>query len=120
MPSLTFILLVAAIGALALIPTRRLFTAGWRSGSLAAYFGMLFSLGLLIALTRGRVGFLLPILVLVYIAPFVTARDGIRRLRGRTGGGSSEAGGAGTGGADSRPGGIKNVTPPESRRDGPG
>src|SRR5687767_8033385 len=111
MPSLTFILLVAAIGLLVLIPTRRLFTRGWTSGTLAAYFGMVFALGVLIALTRGRVGFLLPILVLAYIAPFVTARDGIRRLRGRTG---SDPGPVGTGGSSTAPGPrVKNVTPRE-------
>jgi hypothetical protein len=96
MPSLTFLILIAVIGALALIPTRRLFTSGWSGGTLAAYFATIFAMGVLIALTRGRVGFLLPILVLAYIAPFVTARDGIRRVRDRMGGG-----------------GLKNVTPPE-------
>ena len=96
MPSLTFLILIAAIGALALIPTRRLFTSGWSGGTLAAYFATIFAMGVLIALTRGRVGFLLPILVLAYIAPFVTARDGIRRVRDRMPGG-----------------GLKNVTPPE-------
>ena len=50
-------------------------------------------MGLLIALTRGRIGFLLPVLVLAYIAPFITARQGIRAVRGRLGAG------------------MKNVTP---------
>ena len=93
MPELTVILLVAAIFGLALLPTRRLFVSGWTSRPLGAYFAAMVGLGLLIALTRGRIGFLLPVLVLAYIAPFITARQGIRALRGRLGAG------------------MKNVTP---------
>lgn len=95
MPELTLILLVAAVFGLALIPTRRLFSSGWTSRPLAAYFAALLGLGLLIALTRGRVGFLVPVLVLAYIAPFITARQGVHALRGRLGGS------------------VKNVTPPD-------
>ncbi len=95
MPELTLILLAAAIFGLALIPTRRLFSSGWKSRPLAVYFGGLLALGLLIALTRGRVGFLLPILVLIYIAPFITARHGLRQIRDRF----------------TPP--VKNVTPPD-------
>lgn len=93
MPELAVILLVAAIFGLALLPTRRLFVSGWTTRPLAAYFAALFGLGLLLALTRGRIGFLLPILVLAYVAPFITARQGIRAVRGRLGVG------------------VKNVTP---------
>ena len=39
----------------------------------------------LFALTRGRIGFLLPVLVLAYIAPFITARPGFRAIRDRLG-----------------------------------
>jgi hypothetical protein len=35
---------------------------------------------------RGPARYLIPIFVIAYIAPFVTARDGIARLRGRLGG----------------------------------
>lgn len=86
MPELTVVLLVAAVFALVLIPTRRLFAAGWTGRPLGAYFLALFGLGLLIALTRGRVGFLLPILVIAYLAPFITARRGLRATRERSGG----------------------------------
>lgn len=85
MPELSVILLVAAVFGLVLIPTRRLFTSGWTSRPLGAYFLALFGLGLVIALTRGRVGFLLPILVIAYIAPFITARQGLRATRDRLG-----------------------------------
>ena len=95
MPDLMLILLVAAVFGLALIPTRRLFSSGWTSRPLAVYFGALLALGLLIALTRGRVGFLLPVLVLAYIAPFITARQGFRQIRERLAGP------------------VKNVTPPD-------
>jgi hypothetical protein len=86
MPPLTFLVLAAAIAALALIPTRRLFTAGWTSGPLAAYFLILVGLGLLVAELRGPARYLIPIFILAYIAPFVTARDGVSRIRGRFGG----------------------------------
>ena len=95
MPELAVILIVAAIFGLALLPTRRLFVSGWTTRPLAAYFAAVFGLGLLLALTRGRIGFLLPVLVLAYIAPFITARNGIRAMRDRL-----------------SPG-MKNVTPPD-------
>jgi hypothetical protein len=95
MPELAVILLVATIFGLALLPTRRLFVSGWSTRPLAAYFAALFGLGLLLALTRGRIGFLLPVLVLAYIAPFITARQGISAVRGRLAPGT------------------KNVTPPD-------
>jgi hypothetical protein len=93
MPELAVILIVAAIFGLALLPTRRLFVSGWTTRPLAAYFVAVFGLGLLLALTRGRIGFLLPVLVLAYVAPFITARSGIRAVRDRL-----------------NPG-VKNVTP---------
>ena len=45
MPSLSFVVLADAIGALALIPTRRLFVAGWSSGALSLYYLALVGLG---------------------------------------------------------------------------
>jgi hypothetical protein len=58
---------------------------------------------LLVAELRGPARFLIPIFVLGYIAPFVTARDGITRLRDRINGSPP---------ADPpRP--PRNVTPPD-------
>lgn len=82
MPSLALVALVVAIGILVLIPTRRLFLAGWPPRSLALYFVGVVALGVIVAELRAPARFLIPILVIAYIAPFVTARDGIRRLLG--------------------------------------
>jgi hypothetical protein len=114
MPTLLLVLLIAAIGALVLIPTRRLFLAGWRTGALTIYLVGMVLLGLLVAELRGPARFLIPIFVLAYIAPFVTARDGIARLRGRMGGRQSGPGGPAPE-EPPRPA-PRNVTPPESRR----
>lgn len=83
MPVPPVAILAAVIGLLALIPTRRLYLAGWRGWALVGYWLLLLSLGLLIAELRGPTRFLVPILVVAVLAPFVTARAGIDRLLGR-------------------------------------
>ncbi len=83
MLSFAFVALVIAIGLLVLIPTRRLFIAGWSGRALGAYFFGLVALGVVVAELRAPARFLIPLLVVAYIAPFVTARDGVRRLFGR-------------------------------------
>jgi hypothetical protein len=85
-PSLAFIALFVAIGLLVLIPTRRLFLAGWTPPALTAYYLTVVALGLFVAELRGPARYLIPILVLAYIVPFITARNGIGRLRDRLGG----------------------------------
>jgi hypothetical protein len=82
-PSLALVALVVAIGLLVLIPTRRLFIAGWSGRALGAYFFGVIALGVIVAELRAPARFLIPLLVIAYIAPFVTARDGVRRLFGR-------------------------------------
>ncbi len=90
MPSLAFLALFGAIAILVLIPTRRLFLAGWSSRSLALYYASLVGLGILVAELRSPARFLIPILVVAYIAPFVTARAGFARLFGRPGAGGGQ------------------------------
>jgi hypothetical protein len=80
------LLLIAIIGLLVLIPTRRLFLAGWSPSALTAYFLVVAVLALFVAELRGPARYLIPILVIAYIAPFITARDGIARLRNRISG----------------------------------
>jgi hypothetical protein len=87
MPSLAFVALLGAIGLLALLPTRRLHVGGWKNPALTTYFLILVALGLLVAELRGPARYLIPILVVIYVAPFVITRDGIARVRGRMGGG---------------------------------
>ncbi len=83
MPSLALVALIVAIGLLVLIPTRRLFIAGWSGRALGAYFVGVVALGVIVAELRAPARFLIPLLVIAYIAPFVTAREGVRRLFGR-------------------------------------
>jgi hypothetical protein len=82
---MALVALVVAIALLVLIPTRRLFLAGWSGRSLLAYFVGVVALGVVVAELRAPARFLIPLLVIAYIAPFVTARDGVRRLFGRSG-----------------------------------
>ncbi len=116
MPSLGFLALVAAVALLVLLPTRRLFLAGWTSGPLTGYFLAMILLGLLVAELRAPARYLIPILVLAYIAPFVTARAGIARLRDRMNGRIGGSAGAGPVDAAAGPP-VKNVTPPDEPTD---
>jgi len=87
------------VGLLALWPTRRLFVAGRSAGLITAYFAGLWLLGLLLAIAP-RIGRLvLPILVVLYVVPFINWRAGLERLVGRRP-------------REVRPP-IKNVTPPD-------
>jgi hypothetical protein len=92
------------IALLVLLPTRRLQVAGFRARWIAAYFLVTWGLAFFLALRPVAGRFLVPILVLLYIAPFVTAPERMTQLvrRTRTGGRSDEP----------RPP-MKNVTPPD-------
>ena len=122
MPSLAFVALLVVIGLLVLMPTRRLFLAGFHVPALTAYFLTVFALGLFVAELRGPARYLLPILVIAYIAPFVTARDGIARLRDRLSGSGRPPLGPSPGGPTrssrderAKPSEPRNVTPKEAR-----
>jgi hypothetical protein len=87
---------VAAVAfALALIPTRRLSLAGWRPAWLAAYFVALLALAVLAVELRAGLRVLVPILIVLYVAPFVGAPEVIVRTIARLGTGRGGAG-AGT------------------------
>lgn len=86
---------------LVLIPTRRLFLRGASGAAVAGYFLTLWMLGLVILATGGRARILLPVLLVVAIAPYFHIREGIDRLLGRP--------------PRPRPPPIKNVTPPEEQ-----
>jgi hypothetical protein len=75
--------LVVVLAVLLLAPTRRLFLAGHRPGTLAAYLGGMLLLGILVAELRGPARYLVPVLLIGYLAPFMTLREGIARLLGR-------------------------------------
>lgn len=86
MPSVSlspgFLALGLLLAVLVLLPTRRLHLAGWPTSWLASYYLGVLMLALLVAELRGPAKFLVPILVVVYLAPFVTLREGIARLIG--------------------------------------
>lgn len=93
------------IALLVLLPARRLHLAGIRTRWIAAYFVAVWLLAFALAVRPLSSRFLIPILVLAYIAPFIVAPErlsGIVRRRGR--------------GEPPRPP-VKNVTPPEPPRE---
>lgn len=76
------VVLVTAL--LALIPARRLYLAGQPSLVTGLYFGVLWLLGMLIALGPGRSRLFVPLVLVLYLVPFLTWRAGIERLLGRS------------------------------------
>ena len=70
---------------LAAIPTRRLADAGIRPGWLIAYLLTLVALGVAVVVERPLAPFLVPFLVVLYVAPLVVAPDRTARWlrRGR-------------------------------------
>jgi hypothetical protein len=97
--------LALVIGLLVLIPARRLQAAGFSGGVTGTYAVILWALGMAMAVQPVASRFLVPILIIAYLAPFVAALDAVRRIVGR--GGRRDLG---------RPP-MKNVTPPDA--DGP-
>ena len=80
------LILLALVGILALvmvIPTRRLYLAGWSQQALLAYYVAMLTLAVAAAVVRGPARFLVPILIIGFLAPFVTVGPGIDRLLGR-------------------------------------
>jgi len=87
------ILAVAAVAfALALIPTRRLSLAGWRPTWLTAYFVALLAVAVLAVEMRAGLRVLVPILIVLYVAPFVGAPEIVARTIARLGAGRGGAG----------------------------
>jgi hypothetical protein len=68
---------------LLLAPTRRLQAAGWPPRALGAYLLGMILIGLSFAVLPISARLAVPILVVGYLAPFVTARNGLDRLRNR-------------------------------------
>jgi hypothetical protein len=71
------------VGLVALWPTRRLYVTGRSAGFITAYFAGLWLLGLLIVLAPRIARLILPILVVLYVVPFLNWRAGLERLIGR-------------------------------------
>jgi hypothetical protein len=73
--------------ALALVPTRRLFLAGWRPAPLAVYLGLLVTLGVAAVFVRAGIRFVVPALLVLYVLPFIGAPEVVARTVARVGGG---------------------------------
>jgi len=84
-----------------LIPARRLQLAGLRSRSIGLYALVLWGLAFVLAVRPTVTRFLIPILVVAYVAPFVVAPERLSRIVRRGGSG------------DPPPPPMKNVTPPD-------
>jgi hypothetical protein len=94
-PALIALFLVATL--VALLPVWRLRIAGWSRGALVTAW-LLYALGIFLAVRfAGPMRFLVPILVVAYVAPFIAGPERLARVLGRR----TPAG----------PPPIKNVTP---------
>jgi hypothetical protein len=91
------------IGLLVLLPARRLQLGGFSSRSIGLYALCLWLLAFALAVRPGATRFLIPILLIAYLAPFVVAPERLAQIvrRGRVGRG------------DPPKPPIKNVTPPD-------
>jgi len=90
------------LGLLVLVPARRLQLAGLAPRTIGLLAATLWALGMLVAIRPVASRFLIPILLIAYIAPFVAAPDRLGRVLGR----------GGARGPAARPP-MKNVTPDE-------
>jgi hypothetical protein len=82
------ILAVALVAfALALVPTRRLFLAGWRPAPLAIYLGVLVALAVAAVFLRAGIRVVVPLLLVLYVLPFIGAPEVVARTVTRIGGG---------------------------------
>ena len=97
------------IGLIILLPARRLQLAGFSRRSIALYAICLWALAFFMAVRPLAARFLIPILLIAYLAPFVVAPG---RLSGIVTRGRGRGGTRGPGGGPPPPQ-IKNVTPPD-------
>ena len=101
------IALALLLGFVVLLPARRLQLAGFRSRTIGVYAACLWVLAFFLAVRPVAARFLIPILLVAYLAPFVTAPGRMARIvargRGRPPGPPDDP---------PRPP-MKNVTPPD-------
>ena len=101
LPAPALLAIGLALALIVLIPARRLHLAGFRSRSVALYAIAVWALAFALAIRPVVTRFLIPILVIAYIAPFVVAPDRLARIVRRGGRGEPPSGP------------VKNVTPPD-------
>lgn len=107
MPAPWLLALGLVLALLILLPARRLQLAGLSSRVIGAYAVGLWLFAMVVAIRPVAVRFLIPILILAYLAPFVAAPERVGSLLSRGRGGRGPNGP----GADGRP--VKDVTPPD-------
>lgn len=119
-----FIVTLLLVGILALIPVWRLRIAGWPPRWLFAAWLVIALMALLVLRFPGPARFLLPFLVLAYVAPFVAGPERLTRVLGGHGEGR-EVGGViidvtprlRTHPGEGEPGGGSSVGEPEDQPD---
>ena len=108
MPTPALLAIALVLGLLILLPGRRLQLAGFRARSIGLYAAFLWILAFALAIRPIATRFLVPIVLIAYLAPFVVAPGRMARIVAR-GRGRVPA----TRGESARPQ-MKNVTPPDS------
>ncbi len=84
LPSPALLGLAIAIALLVLLPARRLHLAGMSSRVIAIYAASLWALAMFVAIRPVLLKVLVPILLVLYLAPFVTAPDRVAGIVRRT------------------------------------
>lgn len=92
--------LALVLGLIVLIPARRLQLAGLSGRATGAYAVVLWLMGMIIAIRPVGLRFMLPILLIAYLAPFVAGPERVARVLARR---------------RLDPPSMKNVTPPDGR-----
>jgi hypothetical protein len=77
------IAVVLIVGIVALAPARRLFLSGRSTGFIATWFAALWLLGVIVVVAPVLARFVVPLLVILYIAPFFTWPAVVARLLSR-------------------------------------
>lgn len=96
-PALIALFLIATL--VALLPVWRLRVAGWSRGALVTAW-LVYALAIfLVVRFTGPMRFLVPILVVAYVAPFIVGPERLTRVLGRR--------------APAKPPPMKDVTPPD-------
>ena len=83
MPAPWLLALGFALGLLVLIPARRLQAADFTSRTIGLYAIALWAMGMLLAIRPLGARFLVPILLIAYLAPFIGAPEQVRRVLAR-------------------------------------
>ena len=104
LPAPWVLALALGLGLLVLIPARRLQLSGVSARTTGAYVLVLWLLAMVVAIRPLGTRFLIPILLVAYLAPFIAGPDQVRRLLRKPPSGGAD-------GVDRPP--MKDVTPPD-------